>query len=65
MNVIYFLLYVVGYVLLLFMLFGWSMLPFMYIMSFLFKTPASGFVWLSLLNVLAGKLISVYVLITN
>ncbi len=46
---------VAGYVLLLLLLFGWAVLPFMYIWSFLFTTPSTGFVWITLWNVLAGQ----------
>jgi len=42
-------------ILLLFVLYGWSMLPFMYLLSFLFSIPSSGFVWLSMFNILSGK----------
>ena len=42
-------------ILLLFILYGWSMLPFMYLLSFLFSIPSSGFVWLSMFNILSGE----------
>ncbi|XP_074649372.1 phospholipid-transporting ATPase ABCA3-like isoform X2 [Tubulanus polymorphus] len=42
------------HILLLFMLYGWSILPFMYLLSFLFTVPSTGFVWLTMLNVLSG-----------
>jgi ATP-binding cassette subfamily A (ABC1) protein 3 len=43
------------YIMLLFLLYGWALLPFMYLLSFLFNIPASGFVWLSMLNIFSGK----------
>ena len=42
------------YIMLLFMLYGWAVLPFMYLLSFLFTVPASGFIWLSMLNIITG-----------
>ena len=47
------------YILLLFLLYGWAVLPFMYLLSFLFTVPASGFVWLSMLNIFSGMLLYV------
>ncbi|KAK3091888.1 hypothetical protein FSP39_023469 [Pinctada imbricata] len=44
----------VGHLILLFLLFGWAMLPFMYLLSFLFTVPSSGFVWITMFNILAG-----------
>ena len=41
--------------LLLFMFYGWAILPFMYLMSFMFSVPASGLVWLTMINILSGK----------
>lgn len=43
-------------VLLLFALYGWAMLPFMYVLSFIFTVPSSGLVWLTMFNILAGML---------
>ncbi|KAL3853226.1 hypothetical protein ACJMK2_016782 [Sinanodonta woodiana] len=43
-----------GYVFLIFLLYGWSILPFVYMFSFLFKTPASGMVSVSMINILTG-----------
>lgn len=43
-------------VLLLFVLYSAAALPFTYLLSFLFKTPTSGFVWLALINIISGKL---------
>ncbi|XP_052767410.1 phospholipid-transporting ATPase ABCA3-like isoform X2 [Mya arenaria] len=39
---------------LLFLLYGLAMLPFMYLCSFLFTVPASGYVWLTMFNMLTG-----------
>lgn len=43
------------HILLLLFLHGWAMLPFMYLLSFIFTVPSSGFVWLTMFNILAGK----------
>lgn len=45
-----------AHILLLLFLHGWAMLPFMYLLSFIFNVPSSGFVWLTMFNILAGKL---------
>jgi ATP-binding cassette subfamily A (ABC1) protein 3 len=42
-------------ILLLFLLYGWAILPCMYIFSFLFNVPSSGVVWLTMLNQISGK----------
>ncbi|CAD5115360.1 DgyrCDS4339 [Dimorphilus gyrociliatus] len=42
-------------VLLLLLLYGWAMLPSMYVWSFMFSTPSTGYVWLTLLNILSGE----------
>ena len=42
------------HILLLFALYGWACLPFMYVLSFIFTVPASGFVWLTIFNILSG-----------
>ena len=41
-------------ILLLFALYGWAMLPFMYLLSFIFNVPSAGFVWLTMFNILSG-----------
>ena len=51
-----------GDVWLLFMMYGWAVLPFMYLLSFLFNVPASGLVWLTMLNILSGELLLITVL---
>ena len=43
-------------ILLLMLLYAWAMLPFMYFLSFIFAVPSSGFVWLTIFNILSGKL---------
>lgn len=45
----------IAHILLLFVLYGWAMLPFMYLLSFLFSQPATGYVWLTMFNIIAGK----------
>lgn len=42
------------YVALLFALYGWAALPFVYLASFRFAMPSSGFLWLTVLNILFG-----------
>lgn len=44
-----------GYVLTLFVLYGWAVLPFVYLLHYLFKTPAGGMVAVSILNIITGK----------
>lgn len=44
----------VGHMLLLLLLYGWAMLPFMYLLSFIFTVPSTGFVWLTMFNILSG-----------
>jgi len=39
---------------LLFLLYGFAVLPFMYLWSFLFTVPATGYVWLTMFNILSG-----------
>ncbi len=40
---------------LLLLLYGWAILPFMYILSFIFTVPSTGLVWLTMFNILSGK----------
>lgn len=40
---------------LLLLLYGFAMLPFMYLLSFIFTVPATGFVWLTMFNILSGR----------
>ncbi|CAG2240533.1 ABCA3 [Mytilus edulis] len=53
-----------GLLFLLFLLFGWSSLPYVYFMQFLFKTAPAGMVAVSMLNILSGlaTLMAVFVL---
>jgi ATP-binding cassette subfamily A (ABC1) protein 3 len=44
----------VGHMFLLLLLYGWAMLPFMYLLSFIFTVPSTGFVWLTMFNILSG-----------
>lgn len=41
-------------ILLLFVLYGWAVLPFMYLLSFIFTVPSTGFIWLTILNIVSG-----------
>ncbi|CAH1794818.1 unnamed protein product [Owenia fusiformis] len=43
-----------GSILLLFVVYGWAMLPMMYLMSFIFDVPSTGFVWITMWNILSG-----------
>jgi ATP-binding cassette, subfamily A (ABC1), member 3 len=42
-------------VFLLMLLYGWGMLPFMYLLSFIFSVPSTSLVWLTMFNILSGK----------
>ncbi|XP_019627958.1 PREDICTED: ATP-binding cassette sub-family A member 3-like [Branchiostoma belcheri] len=44
----------VAMILLLFFLYGWSMIPMMYLASFLFTVPSTGFVRITMFNIIAG-----------
>jgi len=41
--------------LLLMLLYAWAVLPFMYLLSFIFTVPSSGYVWLTMFNILSGN----------
>ncbi|CAH1776854.1 unnamed protein product [Owenia fusiformis] len=43
-----------GYVVLIFLLYGWAILPMMYLLSFMFEVPSSGFVAMVIWNILSG-----------
>ncbi|XP_067683603.1 phospholipid-transporting ATPase ABCA3-like [Haliotis asinina] len=45
-----------GLVFLVFIVYGWSVLPFMYLLQYVFKTPATGMVIIIILNILSGLL---------
>lgn len=53
-----------GIVFLLYVVFGWSVLPFVYMFHSLFRTPAAGMVAVSFINILTGLviLLAVYIL---
>ncbi|KAL3853222.1 hypothetical protein ACJMK2_016778 [Sinanodonta woodiana] len=55
-----------GYVFLIFLMYGWSILPFVYMFSFLFKTAATGMVYVSMINIITGlgTLLVTYILKT-
>jgi len=42
-------------ILLLLLLYAWAVLPFMYLLSFIFTVPSSGYVWLTVFNILSGN----------
>jgi len=48
--------------LLLLLLYAWAVLPFMYLLSFIFAVPSSGFVWLTVFNILLGNFLTAAVL---
>lgn len=50
-----------GLVLLLFLTYGWAILPFMYLLHFLFKTPSSGMAALTMANIGTGKIPHVFI----
>ena len=39
---------------LLFVLYGWAMLPFMYLWSFLFQVSSTAYVWITMFNIISG-----------
>lgn len=53
-----------GLILLLLVVYGWAVLPFVYLLHYLFKTPASGMVAVSMLNIITGlaTLMAVFIL---
>ncbi|XP_048742099.2 phospholipid-transporting ATPase ABCA3-like [Ostrea edulis] len=44
----------IGLVFLVYILFGWASLPYTYVLHYLFKTPASGMVTITMCNILTG-----------
>lgn len=36
-------------------LYGWAIIPFVYIFSFLFQVASTGYVWTTVLNIFTGK----------
>lgn len=49
-----------GIVFLVFLLYGWSVLPFVYVLHYLFTKPATGMVVVSLINILSGEFTSLF-----
>lgn len=43
-------------ILLLFKMYGWAMLPYMYFLSFAFTVPSTAYVWITMFNILSGKM---------
>lgn len=39
------------------LMYGWGVIPSVYLLSFFFKTPSSGYVWTSIINYFTGWLI--------
>jgi len=48
----------VRYVLATLMLYGWSVIPFVYIQSFLCNVAATAYTWVATINILSGTLIT-------
>lgn len=53
-----------GYLFLLLMLYGWTVIPLMYLFSFVFRTASTAFVVLTMFNIITGlaTLLSVFIL---
>ena len=53
-----------GYVFLLLMLYGWAIIPLMYLFSFMFRTASTAFVILTTFNIITGlaTLLTVFIL---
>ncbi|KAL5014325.1 hypothetical protein ScPMuIL_008595 [Solemya velum] len=53
-----------GIVFFIFLIYGWAVLPFVYLFHYLFKTPASGMVVVTIINILTGllTLLTVFIL---
>ena len=43
-----------SYVFLVFLLYAWSVLPFIYLLSFMFSVASTGYVWITVLNIFTG-----------
>nr|XP_027231595.1 ATP-binding cassette sub-family A member 1-like [Penaeus vannamei] len=54
-----------GVLFFLLMMYGWGSIPLSYVFSFLFKTAASGFAILTLINIVAGQMLSLVVYILS
>ena len=53
-----------GYLFLLLMLYGWAIIPLMYLFSFVFRTASTAFVTLTMFNIITGlaTLLTVFIL---
>lgn len=47
----------ISLIFLVYILFGWASLPYTYVLHYLFKTPATGMVTITMSNILTGKFI--------
>jgi len=45
---------------LLMLLYGWGVLPLMYLLSFIFTVPSTGLVWLTMFNIFSGNVFCVF-----
>lgn len=44
-----------GYTILLYLLYGFSHIPMTYLLSFMFQIPASGFAWMTIINIITSN----------
>ena len=44
-----------GYTILLYVLYGFSQIPITYLMSYIFNIPASGFAWITIINIITSE----------
>ena len=49
------------YTFLIFLCFGLSILPLMYLLTFAFNVPSSGYVWATVINIFSGMTLSLLV----
>ncbi|KAJ8301077.1 hypothetical protein KUTeg_020064 [Tegillarca granosa] len=50
----------IGIIILLFLIYGWCCLPFVYLLHYMFTSPATGVVSVTMLNIFTGSLYTVY-----
>jgi ATP-binding cassette subfamily A (ABC1) protein 3 len=44
-----------GYIILLYILYGFSHIPMTYVLSYVFQIPASGFAWITIINIITSN----------
>lgn len=52
----------ISLIFLVYILFGWASLPYTYVLHYLFKTPATGMVTITMINILTGKFIYPFII---